>query len=244
MSLEKSTLEVIAPTVDEAIERGLDQLGLPRSAVKVEVLDSGNKGLFGLGGRQSRVRLVFGFDPDEKPIEESVDQDKPIQIEKTVGEIDQRAVKVANTVVHDLLERMRVRAEVTTSYRYSDDPQQPSALYIEIQGKDLNILIGRRSETLNAFQYITNLIVARELGDWVPVMVDVQGYRSRRERQLKLMARRLADQAIQSGRRQVLEPMPANERRIIHIELRDHPQVSTESMGEEPNRKITIQLKA
>ena len=74
-------------------------------------------------------------------------------------------------------------------------------------------------------------------------MIDVQGYRARRERQLRQIARRMADQAIHTGRRQVLEPMPANERRLIHLELRDHPEVATESVGDEPNRKVTIFLK-
>ena len=114
---------------------------------------------------------------------------------------------------------------------------------VEIQGDDLSILIGRRSETLNALQYISSLIVGKELGEWVPMMIDVQGYRARRERQLRQIARRMAEQAIHTGKRQVLEPMPANERRIIHMELHDHPQVITESLGEEPNRKVTISVK-
>jgi spoIIIJ-associated protein len=96
---------------------------------------------------------------------------------------------------------------------------------------------------LNALQYITSLILGKELGHWVPLLIDVQGYRLRRERQLRQIARRMAEQTIHTGRRQTLEPMPANERRIIHLELRDHPQVTTESIGEEPNRKVTIVLK-
>ena len=83
-------------------------------------------------------------------------------------------------------------------------------------------------------------MVSKELNRWVPLMIDVQGYRSRRERQLRQLGRRMADQAIQTGKRQVLEPMPANERRVIHLELRDHPEVSTESTGDEPFRKVTI----
>jgi spoIIIJ-associated protein len=78
------------------------------------------------------------------------------------------------------------------------------------------------------------------LGHWMPIVVDVQGYRARRERQLRQLARRMADQAVKTGRRQVLEPMPANERRYIHLELRNQPDVTTESIGEEPNRKVTI----
>jgi spoIIIJ-associated protein len=122
----------------------------------------------------------------------------------------------------------------------SSDPKEEAVVLVEIQGDDLSILIGRRSETLNALQYIASLIVGKELGEWVPMIIDVQGYRARRERQLRQIARRMAEQAIHTGKRQILEPMPANERRIIHMELHDHPQVTTESLGEEPNRKVTI----
>jgi spoIIIJ-associated protein len=125
----------------------------------------------------------------------------------------------------------------------SEEAADEQAVLVDIQGDDLSILIGRRSETLNALQYLASLIVGKEVGHWVSLVIDVQGYRSRRERQLRQLARRMADQAIHTGRRQVLEPMPANERRLIHLELRDHPQVATESIGDEPNRKVTIFLK-
>ena len=102
---------------------------------------------------------------------------------------------------------------------------------------DLGVLIGRRAEILNAMQYIVNLIVSKQVEHWVQVIVDVEGYRARRERQLRQMAHRMADQAIKTGRRQVLEPMTASERRVIHLELRDHPNVTTQSIGEEPASK-------
>jgi spoIIIJ-associated protein len=89
-------------------------------------------------------------------------------------------------------------------------------------------------------QYLVNLMVSKQLERWVQVVIDVEGYRARRERQLRQLARRMADQAVNTGRRQSLEPMPANERRIIHLELRDHPSVTTQSVGEEPVRKVTI----
>jgi spoIIIJ-associated protein len=101
-------------------------------------------------------------------------------------------------------------------------------------------LIGRQAETLNALQYLSSLIVSKEIGHSIPLIVDVEGYRARREQQLRQLARRMADQATKTGRRQVLEPMPANERRLIHLELRDNPDVTTESIGEEPRRKVTI----
>jgi spoIIIJ-associated protein len=135
---------------------------------------------------------------------------------------------------------MHVRAEVSASFGEPDDERSRTPILVDISGKDLSILIGRQAETLNALQYISGLIVSKEIGRNLTVIIDVQGYRKRREQQLRQLARRMADQAIKTGRRQMLEPMPANERRIIHIELRDHPQVSTESVGEDPRRKVTI----
>jgi spoIIIJ-associated protein len=101
-------------------------------------------------------------------------------------------------------------------------------------------LIGRRSETLNAFQYVASLIVGKETQQFVQLSVDVEGYRDRREKQLIQMAKRMADQVTKSGRRQTLEPMPSAERRVIHIALRDHPAVKTESTGDDPYRKVAI----
>jgi spoIIIJ-associated protein len=138
---------------------------------------------------------------------------------------------------------MKVHAKVEAKYADQQNGSPEPMVLVDIHGEDLSILIGRRSEVLNALQYITSLIVSKELGRWVPLSIDVQGYRTRRERQLRQLAHRMADQAIHSGRRQVLEPMPASERRLIHLELRDHPDVTTESVGEEPNRKVTILLK-
>jgi len=89
-------------------------------------------------------------------------------------------------------------------------------------------------------QYIAGLIVSKELGRGVTLIIDIEGYRERRYNQVRQIARRMAEQAIKTGRRQFLEPMPANERRIIHMELRENPDVMTESTGEDPYRKVTI----
>ena len=272
MSLEKTTLEIIAPSVEEAVSRGLSQLGLASEAVEVEVLDPGSHGFLGIGSRQARIRLRIKEEeqkkvegnpgPQAKPLagqsqvtssasgaaQESTHQKaSPVPTAATPAQPaaagDDHKLQVSIQVVHELLERMKVSAEVTAHYIEASDPKEEAVVMVEIQGDDLSILIGRRSETLNALQYISSLIVGKELGEWVPMMIDVQGYRARRERQLRQIARRMAEQAIHTGKRQVLEPMPANERRIIHMELHDHPQVTTESLGEEPNRKVTISLK-
>ncbi len=254
---EKTVIEMIAPTVEEAVDLGLEQLGLSREAVEVEVLDAGSKGLFGIGNRQARVRLTVITEVAEDDETETLPEDLYDESDMLELEVEKRetretierpfdaetALDVTRHVVAELLEKMRVRAEVKTELLETEEAQGKPVIHVDIQGNDLSILIGRQAETLNALQYISSLIVAKELGHWVTLMVDVQGYRTRREQQLRKLARRLADQAIHTGRRQVLEPMPANERRFIHLELRNHPDVVTESIGDEPNRKVTISLK-
>jgi len=258
MSQEKTTLEIIAPSVEEAVAKGLSQLGIPEEAVEVEVLDQGSRGFLGLGNRLARVRLKLKEAPGagvqtrkpSVPRKPSVETNpstpaKPARAKKTAvpaeEELDlDRVLKIAEQVVGELLEKMRVRARLKAQIVPPRDENDQKLILVEVQGDDLSILIGRRSETLNALQYISSLIISKEAGQWVPLLIDVQGYRARRERQLRVLARRMAEQVLQSGRKMALEPMPANERRIIHLELREHPDVTTESIGEEPNRKVTI----
>ncbi len=139
----------------------------------------------------------------------------------------------------ELLEKMNIPAHIEVRYGEPDEEGQRPVL-VDVQGEDLGVLIGRRAEILNALQYIVNLIVSKQVEHWVQVIIDVQGYRVRHERQLRQIAQRMADQAMKAGRRQILEPMSASDRRIIHLELRDHPSVTTQSVGEEPTRKVTI----
>ena len=278
MTERRTNIEVIAPTIEKAVEKGLEDLGLSRDDVEVEVLDEGSRGLFGLGSRQARVRLSTKSgekqavkleqtsDMTPEPMEEtssfeneSEEAFEPVQDswagtvqsgasvtseqEKTPRELSPEEdfiLTVAQDTVSELLEKMKVRAEVTAEYGEADDARSRVPVYVNIQGNDLSILIGRRAETLNSLQYIASLIINKEIGRSVPLIVDVEGYRVRREGQLRQLARRMADQAVKTGRRQVLEPMSASERRIIHIELRDYPEVHTESIGEEPRRKVTI----
>lgn len=234
---ERATLEIIAPTVEEAVSQGLAELGLPPEAVEVEVLDSGARGLFGLGGRQVRVRLTVRG--EEPPVEA---ENRPLPAlagaTESPAETDE-LLRLSEQTVADLLNRMKIQARLETRYGEADEDDQRPVL-VDIRGDDLGVLIGRRAEILNALQYIVNLMVSKRLERWVQIVIDVEGYRARRDRQLRQMARRMAEQAVRTGRRQVLEPMAASERRIIHLELRDHPQVLTQSIGEEPARKVTI----
>jgi len=254
MSEKHASLEVIAPSVEEAVAKGLDDLGLVEDDVEVDVLDSGSRGLFGLGSRQARVRLTMkSVVPDEvgemeAPVKEALPivaqarpvEPLPVEMETPPPPPPPPPLQVASDTVRDLLEKMKVRAKVNAYYGQADDIHSKIPVRVDVHGSDLSILIGPRAETLNALQYIAGLIVGKELGHTIPLVVDVEGYRTRREQQLRQLARRMADQAIKTGHRQVLEPMPANERRLIHIELRSNLQVTTESIGEEPRRKVTI----
>jgi spoIIIJ-associated protein len=254
MNSQRATIEIIAPTINEAIEKGLADLELTRDEVDIEILDEGSRGLFGLGSHQARVRLIVKqILSEEGEQESSSSSNQAAYIEEAEEEPEPKPVRippanakeeiplhVAQETVSELLTKMHIQAEVEASYGEVDEERGTRAILVDVSGKDLSVLIGKRSETLNALQYISRLIVSKELGENVTLVIDVEGYRSRRERQLRQLAHRMAEQALKTGRKQILEPMPPNERRIIHIELREDAHVTTESFGEEPHRKVTI----
>jgi spoIIIJ-associated protein len=257
MNSKRATLEVIAPSVEEAIDKGLAEFGLPLDAIEVEILDEGSRGLFGLRGRQARVRLTVkeAYAPEAMivspppPKYETLPEDAAYPESESLPEDESypeseppedESLRIAGDTVKELLTLMKIKARVSARYGETDESESSAPIYVDIHGDDLSILIGKRSETLNALQYITRLIVNKGLAHPATIVIDVEGYRDRRERQIRQLALRMADQALKTGRRQVLEPMPANERRLIHMELRNHPDVITESIGEEPHRKVTI----
>jgi spoIIIJ-associated protein len=284
---ERTTLEIIAPTVEEAIQQGLDQLGLTADAVSVEVLDSGSKGLFGLGGRQVRVRIsvnpppvpeIPAARPEPKPAPTKKAESKPKAKElkepkepkpradkkqaepkaepksepkpepkpqrtapqRPVINVEHDAVlNTAEEVVSKLIYHMGMTAQVSAHYDESDSSDNRT-IQVDVRGEDLSALIGRRAETLAAFQHVASLIVGKQTQQWVQVIIDVEGYRARREKQIRQLANRMADQVTKTGRKVTMEPMPSSERRVVHIELRGHPAVKTESTGDEPYRKVVI----
>lgn len=231
---QRTNLEVIAPSVDEAIQKGLDELGLQYEQVEVEVLDEGGGGLFGIGGRQARVRItVKGASRPRSttPREPAA----PLSAQDV-----ENLISITKATVQELLHHMDIRAEVDAQMGESDEEDGAPPVMVNVQGGDLSILIGRHAETLNAFQLITRLIVGKEVGHTAHVIIDVEGFRKRREDSLRQLAQRMAQQAVSTGTRQSLEPMTPAERRIVHMELRDSNEVSTESVGEDPKRKVVI----
>jgi spoIIIJ-associated protein len=147
--------------------------------------------------------------------------------------------KVGADTLQELLRHLEIDASVVAKAAKLED-SEPQHWTLEIQGRDLGALIGRRGETLAALQYITRLIASRDLERRANIVIDVEGYKSRREMMLRRLAKRMAEQAVQRGRTVSLEPMPPHERRIIHLALRDNPNVTTESVGDGDRRKVTI----
>jgi spoIIIJ-associated protein len=213
------SIEISAKTEEEAVALALADLGLSRSEVDVVVIKKGKTGIFGFGSEEVRVRVT----PRQQP----------------PGGADDISV-MAKEALDKLLSLMGVSGGVEPAAKGVADTEH---LMLDIKGEDLGILIGRRGETLSALQYLVNLIVSRRVKGRVGVVVDVEGYRERRYESLRLLARRLGEQVKTTGRAVTLEPMPANERRIIHLELKDNPDVTTESMGQGEERKIVIKSK-
>ena len=179
--------------------------------------------------------------PKPKPAPKAERPVEPKPVAKTDGDEEQDSTVVAAELLQGMLDRMDVTTTVrAVEYRGVLDDDQEAPIVLNIEGEDLGILIGRRAETLSAIQYLTRLMVNHRLHRWVNVVVDVEGYRSRREEQLARLASRMADRAVSSGKPVALEAMPPNERRIVHITLRDNPLVTTQSVGEGEQRKVTI----
>lgn len=221
-----ASIEAVGITVDEAIERGLDALNAARADVVVEVLDEGIHGTGGIRPREARVRLTL-----RAPA--SAGAPRPDQ--------DAAAQDAAQTL-QELLDKMRIKARVVPRWDVlpvrGKEPE--TRLTLDIRGDDLGVLIGRRNETIDALQYLTRLIVSREAECPFNLVVDVEGYKARRENQLVQLAKRMAERVASTRRPVALEPMPAHERRTVHIALRDHPTVTTESVGRGDYRKVTI----
>ena len=144
-------------------------------------------------------------------------------------------VAVSKLIVDNLLRTMKVSALASSR---PQEAEQEDTIELDIEGEDSGLLIGRRGETLRALQFIANLLVSQRAEG--RVVLDVEGYRERRYDALRTLASRVAERVIATGNSVTLEPMASNERRIIHITLADHPQVTTESTGMGEGRKITI----
>jgi spoIIIJ-associated protein len=253
------------------VAKALQQLGLDRSQVDVEVVSEGRSGILGVGAQPARVIVTprpgvmaqgarAQSDEDEYDEAEGGEEDYEDDGYKEEDEEDEEdsqptvrtrtpvarapadandPVAVAVEILQTMLDKLDVDAAIT--------PRPPETVgdgtvnaVLDIEGDDLGILIGRRGETLTALQYLVNLMLNRRISTRATVAIDVEGYRRRREESLRSLARRMADRVTSSGQSITLEPMPPNERRIVHIALADHPDVLTVSIGEGDARKVAI----
>jgi spoIIIJ-associated protein len=221
-------VEVSGRTVEEALEKGLTELGISKDEAEWEVLRQGSRGIMGLGAEEALVRVTRSL-PTATAEEEDENED---------------VVAMVQEILKNLLRLMGVRAKVVLIPADSSDvlnqEDETPPVMLDVQGPDLGVLIGRRGETLHALQFMTRLMLNHKLGRWVPVAVDVEQYKVRRRHSLQQLALRMAERVSFSQQPVALEAMPPAERRIIHLTLRDHPTVTTESVGEGDKRKVTI----
>ena len=203
-------LEVTGRSVEEAIEIALEQLGAERDQVEIDVISPGKGGILGFGAEPARVSVLLTTPPSS-------------------------LLPLAKLTVDNLLRTMRVSA--TSTVRVQEAGPE-GIVELDIEGQDAGLLIGRRGETIRALQFIANLLIGQRVEG--RVILDVEGYRERRYVSLRTLALRVAERVHDTGRFITLEPMAANERRVIHMALAENDRVTTESTGVGDGRKITI----
>ena len=252
--------------VDAAVKLALDDLKLTIDEVDVTVLEQPSRGFFGIGSKLALVRVekkkaqeVEVKEPEHKEEHVSKKTEKA-QTQKTVApkkEVKKEEIKntketkIIEEIEENLVpcedhEALRFLREVTKEMGLNldiDAKQGEETLYLNIQGKDSGTIIGKRGQTLDAIQYLTSLVVNKGSEDYVRVVVDAENYRAKREKTLEALAYRLANKVMKTKRSVKLEPMNPYERKVIHAALHDHPKVMTRSEGQDPYRRVVIELK-
>ena len=229
--MEEKTYIFEGKTTNEAIEIGLKQLNLPKSRVEIKVLENEDKRSFFsiLTPRVVKVEIKI---KDEKEEIVKRKENKSVEISKEeIKEVKEKVEEFLKEFIKNLKEE---------SIKY-DIKEENNQILIDIDGNDVGFLIGYRGETLNSLQtIITN--IANKSGK-VKVLVNVAGYRQKREKDLQVLAGKIASSVIKTKKKITLEPMSAFERKIIHTKLQENDKVKTYSIGEEPYRKVVVELK-
>jgi spoIIIJ-associated protein len=232
MDENSTSIEVSARSVDEAVLKALQELGLSHDEVEVEVVKQGSRGLLGLLSEDAVVRVT-------PKVPASVEEAPAPSVVTDQHELAQIGIEVLQNLVNYMGLRARVvRESAPLESQTGSDP-----VLLNVSGEDLGVLIGRRGETLRDLQFLTCLVISRHIQSWPNLIVDVEHYRSRREKSLIDLARRMADRVRTTAESVSLEPMPPHERRIVHLTLRDDPDVFTESVGQAEERKVVIMPK-
>ena len=256
-----SYIDVTGKTEEEAIRKALQQLQMDRDDVSVEILERAKSGFLGIGSSPARVRVTYGqqepeapaapVQPEKKP--EKKPEPKPQQPKPQKAEAPKAAPKAAETPAAPAQElcqddnARRITEFLTGLLEHMDSPAQVKVTETEkgrysvvLEGQKLGQLIGRRGETLDAIQQLTNYAVNSGREKRIRVHVDAENYRAKREQSLESLARKVAGKVTKYRRSVTLEPMNAYERHVIHAALQDEPGVTTYSIGTEPNRRVVV----
>ena len=245
-----------APTVEEAVDAALEELGVQADAAQFEVIDEPSHGIFG-SGRPAKVRVWLkpgvletlsqpalaenGSDEEEDEDEEEEALPQALRVSEERPELSEEELdKVADTavsVIQSILKTFGIESAID-EYEGED-----GEVILDIVGGELAILIGRHGKTLDSLQTLVSAATSRQLGFRYPILVDVEGYRGRRREKLEDIARRTADRVARQGRAVKLRPMTSYERRVIHMALREDRRVVTDSDGEEPARAVVVSPK-
>lgn len=210
-----NSMEFSGKTVSDALSVALKELNLTEDKITYEVLEEGSKGLLGLIGTRPAVIKVTVKTPE--PVK------KDIQVE-------------AKDFLKGVLDSMEIVAEIETKL-------EDNILKVNLTGPKMGLIIGYRGETLDSLQYLTSLVInKRRDGEYVRVVLDTEGYRQKREETLERLAEKTAYKVKKYGRAMKLEPMNPYERRIIHSKLQEDTKVKTFSVGDEPFRRVVIEL--
>lgn len=224
-------------TTTEAVEKGLKELNLRKSDVEIIVLkDEEKRSFFSiLEPRVVKVELKI-----KENAKVDVNEREPRKIEREKKELSPETVKKAKENLESFLSVFLKQVEEELTFEISEDQYY---IYININGEKTNQLIGYRGETLNAMQTLLGAVANKDIEEKVRVIVDISGYREKRKRVLEELAEKVAKTVIKTKRKVTLEPMSAYERKVIHSKLQKNSKVITQSVGEEPNRKVVILLK-
>ena len=246
-------IDVTGKTEEEAIRKGLEQLGLERDDVSVEILERARSGFLGIGSSPAKVRVTYELDvaeepkpeaPKAKPAEKKPDP-KPAEKKPEPNAEEKKTEPAAPACDNDdarrikdfltgLLEHMDSAAEVKV---YEEEKNRYKVI---LEGQKLGALIGRRGETLDAIQQLTNYAVNSGRDKHLRIHVDAENYRAKREQSLESLANKVAGKVLKYRRSVTLEPMNAYERHVIHAALQDKEGVTTYSIGTEPNRRVVV----
>jgi spoIIIJ-associated protein len=234
-----------AATIDEAVEAALEELGARRDEVEYEVLDEPGKKLFG-AVKQARVRVWMSQEDEpaeEEPVEVSPEESLPAPLRVEPDEeplTDDQLDEIADAGVASIQTILAGFGIDATIDEYEGDEGE---IILDIVGGDLGILIGRHGKTLDAVQTLVSALTNRAVNRRYPVLVDVEGYRSRRRVKLEDIAKRTAERVARQGRPVKLRPMSSYERKVVHVALRDDRRVITASEGEDPFRQVVVSPK-